>query len=148
MGLLTAKPSSAKIEEEDPWFLDIDERPDWQTQFGNRQPLKLEIGFGTGDFLIEMAAREPHSNFIGMDFYHKGIRKLMARIRSLQLNNIRVVHGDVRTKIPLLFNDGGMFAPSQIADLRAEMLATSTCPARMRHVIQRPGKRFRKSLLW
>ncbi len=106
MGLLTAKPSSAKIKEGDPWFLDVDERPDWQTQFGNRQPIKLEIGFGMGDFLVEIAAREPHYNFIGIDFYHKGIRKLMNRIRNLGLNNIRVVHGDVRNKIPLLFQDG------------------------------------------
>tara|TARA_B100000315_G_scaffold88782_1_gene81561 strand:- start:677 stop:2443 length:1767 start_codon:yes stop_codon:yes gene_type:complete len=105
MGLLTAKPSSAKIKERDPWFLDIDELPDWQTQFGNHQPIKLEIGFGTGDFLIEMAARESHHNFIGIDFYHKGIRKLMTRIRNLGLNNIRVVHGDVRNKIPLLFQN-------------------------------------------
>ena len=108
MGLLTAKPSSAKIKEGDSWFLDTDERPDWQTQFGNRQPIKLEIGFGMGDFLIEMAAREPHHNFIGIDFYHKGIRKLMIRIRNLGLNNIRVVHGDVRNKIPLLFQDGAL----------------------------------------
>jgi tRNA (guanine-N7-)-methyltransferase len=106
MGLLTAKPSSAKIKEGDPWFLDVDERPDWQTQFGNRQPIKLEIGFGMGDFLIEMATREPYHNFIGIDFYHKGIQKLINRIRNLGLNNIRVVHGDVRNKIPLLFQDG------------------------------------------
>ncbi|MBT3183319.1 MAG: tRNA (guanosine(46)-N7)-methyltransferase TrmB [Nitrospina sp.] len=98
--------SFAKIAEEDPNFLDTDEWPDWQTQFGNHQPLKLEIGFGMGNFLIEMAAQEPHSNFIGMDFYHKGIRKLMTRIKKLQLENIRVAYGDVRVKVPLLFKDG------------------------------------------
>ena len=105
---MTAKPliSFSKIAEEDLNFLDIDEWPDWQAQFGNHQPLKLEIGFGTGNFLIEMAAQEPRSNFIGMDFYHKGIRKLMTRKKKLQLENIRVAYGDVRIKIPLLFKDG------------------------------------------
>ena len=98
--------SFAKIAEEDLNFLDIDEWPDWQAQFGNSQPLKLEIGFGMGSFLIEMAAQEPRSNFIGMDFYHKGIRKLMTRKKKLQLENIRVAYGDVRIKIPLLFKDG------------------------------------------
>jgi len=98
--------SFAKIAEEDSYFLDTDERPDWQTQFGNDRPLKLEIGFGMGNFLIEMAAQEPQTNFIGMDFYHKGIRKLMTRIKKLQLENIRVAYGDVRVKIPLLFKDG------------------------------------------
>ena len=105
---MTAKPliSFSKIAEEDLNFLDIDEWPDWQAQFGNHQPLKLEIGFGMGSFLIEMAAQEPRSNFIGMDFYHKGIRKLMTRKKKLQLDNIRVAYGDVRIKIPLLFKDG------------------------------------------
>ena len=102
-----AKPliSFAEIAEEDPYFLDIDKRPDWQFQFGNTNPIKLEIGFGMGNFLIEMAAKEPASNFIGIDFYHKGIRKLMARIKKLQLENIRVVYGDIRSKISILFKD-------------------------------------------
>ena len=102
-----AKPliSFAEIAEEDPYFLDIDKRPDWQFQFGNTNPIKLEIGFGMGNFLIEMAAKEPSSNFIGIDFYHKGIRKLMARIKKLQLENIRVVYGDIRSKISILFKD-------------------------------------------
>ena len=95
-----------KIQQEDPYFLDIDEWPDWQAQFGNNHPLKLEIGFGMGSFLIEMAAQEPKTNFIGMDFYHKGIRKLMTRVKKLQLENIRMAYGDVRFKVPLLFKDG------------------------------------------
>ena len=102
-----AKPliSFAEIVEEDPYFLDVDKRPDWQSLFGNTNPIKLEIGFGMGNFLIEMAAKEPASNFIGIDFYHKGIRKLMTRIKKLQLENIRVVYGDIRSKIPILFKD-------------------------------------------
>jgi tRNA (guanine-N7-)-methyltransferase len=98
--------SFSKIAEEDPSFLDIDEWPDWNSQFGNHNPLKLEIGFGMGSFLIEMAAQEPQTNFIGMDFYHKGIRKLMTRMNKLQLENIRVAYGDVRDRIPSLFKDG------------------------------------------
>ena len=98
--------SFAKIEEEDPYYLDIEKWPDWQTIFDNDHPLKLEIGFGMGNFLIEMSAQEPKSNFIGMDFYHKGIRKLMTRIKKLQLENIRMAYGDVRFKVPLLFKDG------------------------------------------
>ncbi|MBT5470147.1 MAG: methyltransferase domain-containing protein, partial [Nitrospina sp.] len=96
MSLLTARPSSATFVVEDPYFLDIEEHPDWKNQFGNSHPIKLEIGFGMGDFLIEMATREPQSNFVGIDFSQDGIRKLMTRIKDLHLNNIRVVYGDVR----------------------------------------------------
>ncbi|MBL4665132.1 MAG: tRNA (guanosine(46)-N7)-methyltransferase TrmB [Nitrospinaceae bacterium] len=103
MGLLTARPSSTAFVVEDPCFLDVKENPGWQSQFGNNHPLKLEIGFGMGDFLISMAKREPDSNFIGIDFSQDGIQKLLARIRSSQLKNIRVVFGDVREKLPHLF---------------------------------------------
>ena len=110
MGLLTARPSSAKFTEDDPCFIAAEERPDWQSLFGNRQPLKLEIGFGMGDFLIAMAVREPHSNFIGVDFSPDGVRNLLSLINNLPLKNIRVVYGDVREKIPLLFKDGELDA--------------------------------------
>ncbi|MBC8285477.1 MAG: tRNA (guanosine(46)-N7)-methyltransferase TrmB, partial [Nitrospinae bacterium] len=105
MGLLTARPSSTPFEVDDPFFLDIKENPDWQQQFGNSHPLKLEIGFGMGDFLIAMAKREPTRNFIGIDFSQAGIQNLLDRIQTLQLKNIRVVLGDIRKKLPVLFKD-------------------------------------------
>ena len=77
MGLLTARPSSTHFVVEDPCFLCIKENPDWQSQFGNTHPLKFEIGFGMGDFLISMAKREPGSNFIGIDFSQDGMQKLI-----------------------------------------------------------------------
>ena len=105
MSLLTARPSSVFVLE-DPFFLDVNERPNWQDEFRNSQSIKLEVGFGMGDFLVEMAVRDPNSNFVGIDFSRNGIQKLLIRINNLHLNNIRVVYGDVRKKIPLLFHDG------------------------------------------
>ncbi|MEK9627996.1 MAG: tRNA (guanosine(46)-N7)-methyltransferase TrmB [Nitrospinota bacterium] len=103
MGLLTARPSSS-FSVEDPFFLDVKENPDWKTQFGNSHPLKLEIGFGMGDFLVAMARREPESNFIGIDFSKECIQKLLERIHFFQLKNIRVIYGDIREKFSFLFN--------------------------------------------
>jgi len=88
-----------------PNFLDIDYKPDWEAIFGNTNLLNLEIGFGVGNFLIEMAIREPDENFIGMDFYHKGIRKVITRIDRYQVPNIRIVYGDAKEKLPILFNE-------------------------------------------
>jgi len=95
-----------KIAKEHPCFLDPEERPDWPGLFENDNPLKLEIGFGNGTFLLDMAIREPQSNFIGMDFYHKGIRKVITRADRLHLKNIRVAYGSANEKIPILFEDG------------------------------------------
>jgi len=94
-----------EIAEESPFFMDTESLPDWRAVFENENSLQLEVGFGNGKFLIEMAACEPDSNFVGMDFYHKGIRKVITRINKLQMKNTRIVYGDAREKISLLFED-------------------------------------------
>ena len=94
-----------EIAENDPNFLDTDEYTHWASQFDNDHPLNLEIGFGNGSFLIEMAIQNPDINFIGMDFYHKGIRKTITRIGKLQLKNVRLAYGDARKRIPFLFRE-------------------------------------------
>jgi tRNA (guanine-N7-)-methyltransferase len=96
--------SFEEISESSSNFLDIDSRPDWEELFGNRNPLNLEVGFGVGNFIIEMGLREPSENFIGIDFYHKGIRKVITRIAKYEICNARIVYGDAKEKIPLLFN--------------------------------------------
>ncbi|UCD10954.1 MAG: tRNA (guanosine(46)-N7)-methyltransferase TrmB [Nitrospinaceae bacterium] len=105
---MSSKPllSFDEIAEESPFFLAPEERPDWPALFDNDHPLMLEIGFGNGKFLIEMAAREPGCNFIGLDFYHRGIRKIVSRIEKLQMANVRIVYGDAREKVPFIFNPG------------------------------------------
>jgi len=105
---MASKPliSFDEVAQESPFFLDTENRPDWNTVFENDNPLHLEVGFGNGKFLIEMAAKEPENNFIGLDFYHKGIRK--ARINKLQIKNIRIIYGDAREKIPVYFKDADL----------------------------------------
>lgn len=88
-----------------PFFIDTDSPPEWRSIFQNDHPIKLEIGFGNGNFLLEMAIREPDSNFVGLDFYHKGIRKIITRVDKLQLKNIRIAYGDAREKLPYLFKN-------------------------------------------
>jgi len=95
--------SFEEIAESSSNFLDIDARPDWEDLFGNSNPLNLEIGFGVGSFIIEMGIREPNENFIGIDFYHKGIRKVITRIAKYEICNARIVYGDAKEKLPLLF---------------------------------------------
>ena len=44
MSLVTARPSSQFVEE-DPFFLDVNERPNWQDEFKNSKSINLEVGF-------------------------------------------------------------------------------------------------------
>ncbi|MFQ5444385.1 MAG: tRNA (guanosine(46)-N7)-methyltransferase TrmB, partial [Nitrospinales bacterium] len=105
---MSAKPliSFEEVAEENPYFLCPTECPDWKSVFGNDHPLKIDIGFGGGSFLLEMAIREPECNFVGLDMYHKGIRKIVTRIDKLMIQNIRIVYGDAREKFPVIFKDG------------------------------------------
>ena len=102
--------SFATLADGHPCFIDTDSPPDWPGLFENNRPIKLEIGFGNGNFLLEMAIREPECNFVGMDFYHKGIRKVITRIDKLCLKNIRIVYGDAREKLSYLFKNGELNA--------------------------------------
>ena len=105
MSLMSARASLQKFSIKDPCFLDIETQPDWKNIFKNSNPLNLEIGFGMGDFLIEMATREPHNNFIGIDFTTSGVQSLLTKVKARQLGNVRVVYGDARNKLSALFTD-------------------------------------------
>lgn len=42
-------------------------RGKWQEIFGNRQPIRIEIGMGRGQFIGTMARQNPQINFIGVE---------------------------------------------------------------------------------
>jgi tRNA (guanine-N7-)-methyltransferase len=88
-----------------PLFSNLDIAPDWDQIFPNKYPMKLEIGFGNGSFIIDMAMREPRTNFIGLDMYHKGIRKTITRAEKRLIENIHIVYGDARTRIQSAFQN-------------------------------------------
>ncbi len=60
---------------------------------GGRE-LRLEIGFGGGEHLIEAAAREPDVDFIGCEPFINGMARLLSKIEALNLGNIRLHRGD------------------------------------------------------
>lgn len=58
--------------------------------FGRKAPLVLEIGFGMGDSLAEMAAANPDQDFIGIEVHRPGVGKLLGHIERLGLSNLRI----------------------------------------------------------
>lgn len=57
-------------------------------------PLTVEIGFGMGKSLVEMASKAPERNFIGIEVHTPGIGACLADIREHNISNLRVVHHD------------------------------------------------------
>ena len=62
--------------------------------FGRRAPLWLEIGFGNGDALLDMAAARPEVDFIGCEVHAPGVGHALRGIETRALDNVRIVQHD------------------------------------------------------
>ena len=67
---------------------------DHKQKFSKSQPLVLEIGFGMGDSLFEMASNEPTNNFIGVEVHRPGVGHLLQLAQEHQLSNLRLYNAD------------------------------------------------------
>jgi tRNA (guanine-N7-)-methyltransferase len=66
----------------------------WRSVFGNDRRVEVEIGPGTGTFLLAAAARDPHTNFLGLEHSHSRAFHLTAAIEERGLRNARVIAAD------------------------------------------------------
>ena len=64
--------------------------------------LWLEIGFGSGEHLVEQACRHPAIGFIGCEVFVNGVAALVGRVEQLKLANIRVFDDDARLLLTAL----------------------------------------------
>lgn len=67
---------------------------DFGQVFGRQAPVVLEIGFGMGKSLVEMAAAEPDKDFIGIEVHRPGIGACLADAEAAGLKNLRVFEHD------------------------------------------------------
>lgn len=63
---------------------------DWAQIFGRRAPCFLEIGFGSGSALLEMATARPEHDFIGIEVHRPGVGGVLQQIAAAGLHNVRV----------------------------------------------------------
>ena len=57
-------------------------------------PRILEIGFGNGTSLSEMAANNPEQDYIGIEVHRPGVGNLLLQVEKLGLTNLRVINDD------------------------------------------------------
>ena len=62
--------------------------------FGRRASRVVEIGFGNGDTLVELAASSPGKDFIGIEVHPPGVGHCLLALDSATLANVRVIMGD------------------------------------------------------
>lgn len=62
--------------------------------FGRSAPTVLEIGFGMGGSLLQMAQAAPEKNFIGIEVHRPGVGKLLHDMADVSVDNIRIYCDD------------------------------------------------------
>lgn len=62
--------------------------------FGNNNPVVLEVGFGMGDSLADMAKADPKINYIGIEVHPPGVGRLINRAGTEGIDNIRCFMAD------------------------------------------------------
>jgi tRNA (guanine-N7-)-methyltransferase len=56
--------------------------------------LTLEIGFGDGATLVELARRHPDEDFLGIEVHRPGVGRLLMTLEAEDLSNVRVICAD------------------------------------------------------
>nr|WP_133505020.1 tRNA (guanosine(46)-N7)-methyltransferase TrmB [Marinomonas balearica] len=63
---------------------------EYKEVFGRDSDITLEVGFGMGASLVEMAKKAPERDFIGIEVHPPGVAKLMMLAAEAGISNIRV----------------------------------------------------------
>ena len=63
-------------------------------EFGVSGDVVLDIGFGGGEALVEVAELRPHECVIGIDVHTPGVAAVLGAVEARGLRNVRVVEGD------------------------------------------------------
>ncbi len=82
-------------------------RGKWKKVFGNSHPIHIEVGMGKGRFIMEMAARHPENNYIGIEMYDSVLLRALQKMEELQEKpaNLLFIRMDART-LPEVFEKG------------------------------------------
>lgn len=71
--------------------LDLSQAPlHWPEVFGRDAPRTLEIGFGAGEVLADLAINNPQEDFIGIEVYRNGVGRVLGELHAHNATNVRV----------------------------------------------------------
>ena len=66
----------------------------WCAEFGNKNPIHIEIGSGKGKFICEMAEKYPDINFVAIEVVKDVIVLAMEKAEPKNLKNLRFIIAD------------------------------------------------------
>ena len=78
---------------------DLSQPFDWESIFGNSNPVQVEIGFGKGRFILESAERHPDQNYFGIEWAGACVGVARERLAKKQIGNARLMRADAKEVI-------------------------------------------------
>lgn len=88
--------------------IEVTDRLNFKEIFSNDKPIVVEIGFGMGQSLAEMALTQPQWNFIGIEVFPPGVGALLQKIKEQQITNIRIMKSDAKDILKELVDDNSL----------------------------------------
>jgi tRNA (guanine-N7-)-methyltransferase len=79
---------------------------DLDAAFGRRAARTLEIGFGNGELLAELARAHPEIDHLGIEVHRAGVGRLLLEVERSSLTNLRIVCHDAVEVLETLPPDG------------------------------------------
>lgn len=74
-----------------------------QDVLNNTNELALEIGFGDGDFLIQMAKERPDLNYIGIEIKRSRFKTAVNNLLKQEISNVKLLHMDAPIALDEVF---------------------------------------------
>ena len=68
----------------------------WHSFWGNTHPVHIEVGMGKGKFLMTLAAKNPHINYLGIEMYSSVLLRAVQKLETEPLDNLRLILMDAR----------------------------------------------------
>lgn len=77
----------------------------WSEVFGRKAPLHIEVGMGKGQFMMELALRNPDINYVGIEMYSSVLLRAVQKMEENPMDNLRFIRMDAR-EIEEVFDKG------------------------------------------
>ena len=83
---------------------------DWPRRFGREASMLLEIGFGGGHFLLDLAAQRLDANIMGIEVSLPAIRRAEQKLKTAVFHHVQLIQGSAHTVLwtgcaPAIFDE-------------------------------------------
>ena len=66
----------------------------WNEEFGNNNPIRIEIGMGKGRFITQLALENPDINYVGIEKYSSVLIRAIEKCQDIEVPNLRFIRMD------------------------------------------------------